>query len=327
MARRLTPLSQAARAADYSGRLTEELDWVLLRWELSSTHSPQTLVRMTETVQRFTTRLARTGVRSFTAVTPAHAADFVLAPLTGGQPPEVHTQHARRTSLRVLYRTLRSLDVPVGDPTLDLVLAPRGCRVARPLTAEEVTLCRASAQATPGRRQLMRAVAWSLGEATAVSSEITAVRVRDLDRRDGLTFPGEVRLPGTRRLRARTAPLTEWGSLMIAQRLIDLRRQDRLHPETLLAYGGLTPPGGAKAQASVCNALRDVLGAAGLSGELDVRPSSLRHWAGRASFDGGTSIEGVARLMGHRSLDAAAEDIALDWDDATAVGSTTTEVA
>ncbi|GIG27012.1 hypothetical protein [Cellulomonas denverensis] len=84
------------------------------------------------------------------------------------------TQHARRTVVRTLYKTLRRLDHPVGDPTLDLVLPPRGLRVARPMTDDKVTLARASAQAMPGRRGWMRATAWALGEAGAVSSEITA---------------------------------------------------------------------------------------------------------------------------------------------------------
>ena len=44
-----------------------------------------------------------------------------------------------------------------------------------------------------------------------------------------------------------------------------------------------------------------------------MRPASLRNWAGRTAYDAGTPIEDVARLLGLRTLDAAAEDIALNW--------------
>lgn len=264
---------------------------------------------MTETVTRYASRLASEGVTSFADATPRQAAGFVRAPLSDGSAPEVHTQHARRTALRVLYRALRATGHGLGDPTLDLVLPPRGLRVARPLTSDEVTLCRASALATSRRSASMRATAWALGEATAVSAEITVVRVADLD---DAWEPRWVDLPGTRRVRARRAKLTEWGSLVLARRAAELAWRG-LGPVTLLAYGGAAPPGGAKAQASVCNALRDVLDAAGLAGERDVRPASLRHWAGRTAYDAGGPIEQVANLLGHRSLDAAAEDIALDW--------------
>jgi integrase/recombinase XerC len=291
--------------------MDDELDAVMLIWQVSDLHSEQTYLRMTETVNRFSARLAAQGISTFTTVTPEQAAGFVLAPLADGRTPEVHTQHARRTAVRTLYKTLRRVGYDVGDPTLDLVLAPRGLRVARPLTADEVTLCRASAQAMPGRGGWMRATAWALGEAGAVSSEITAVRVGDLNDPD---HPQSVQLPGTRRLRARRADLTPWANQVLAHRVALLRRVGRADAATLLAYGGATPPGGAKAQATVCNALRDVLNSAGLAGEPDVRPSSLRHWVGRTAFDAGAPIQDVARLLGHRSLDATAEDVALDWD-------------
>lgn len=312
MARRLPPPPDVARTTSTQHRwaLEQELDEVLIRWFLDATLSEQTLARMSETVQRFANRLAATGVGSFRDVTPAQARGFVMAPLPDGFGPEVHTQHARRTAVRVLYRTLRVLGYDVGDPTLDLALPPRGVRVARPLTEDEVTLCRASAQATPGRRGWMRATAWALGEATAVSSEIAAVRIRDLDHP---VWPTAVTLPGTRRIRPREVDLTGWGCLVLTERARDLAERGA-NPGTLLAYGGSAPAGGAKAQASVCNALRDVLDSAGLSGESDVRPSSLRHWAGRSYCQQGATIQAVARHLGHRSLDATAEDIALDWD-------------
>ena len=309
MARRITSTAPPRVATRPAGGFDKELAAATTWWARERTHSEQSLIRMTETVTRFAARLTAEGVSSFVDATPALAAGFVLAPLPDGSAPEVHTQHARRTALRVLYRALRATGHDVGDPTLDVALPPRGLRVARPLTSDEVTLCRASALASRQRAASMRATAWALGEATAVSAEITAVRVADLD---DAHEPRWVALPGTCRVRAREAELTDWGSLVLARRALELGWRN-LGPETLLAYGGAAPSGGAKAQASVCNALRDVLDAAGLADEPDVRPASLRHWAGRTAYDAGAPIEHVANALGHRSLDATAEDIALDW--------------
>lgn len=313
MARRITSTPPPLVAERPVGGFEQELAAATSWWTRERTHSEQSLVRMTETVTRFASRLAAQGLASFVEVTAEMAAGFVLAPLGDGSAPEVHTQHARRTALRVLYRALRATGYGVGDPTLDLALPPRGVRAARPLTGDEVTLCRASALAGSRRAAPMRAAAWALGEATAVSAEITAVRIADLD---DVHEPRWVDLPGTRRVRPRRVELTEWGSLVLARRALQLAWRN-LGPQTLLAYGGAAPRGGAKAQASVCNALRDVLDAAGLGGEPDVRPASLRHWAGRAAYDAGMPLEQVANLLGHRSLDATAEDIALDWQTAT----------
>ncbi|MGB8650072.1 MAG: site-specific integrase [Mycobacteriales bacterium] len=282
---------------------------VLTYWTRSGIHSVQTQVRMSEIVLRFSTRLQSLGLRDFAAVTPAEAAAFVTAPTRHGRHPELATQHGRRNALRTLYRTLRCLGLLANDPTLDLALPPRSLRAARPLTDDEVTLARASAPMSRGRSGLMRTVAWALGEATAVSSEITTLRVCDLDNPQA---PRRVVLPGTTRHDPRLGELTDWGTAIVSARVEQLRRSGQ-GQQALLAYGGAAPPGGAKAQASVCNSLRDVLDAAGLAAEPDVRPGSLRHWAGRRAYDGGASIEQVARLLGHRSLDAAAQDIALTW--------------
>lgn len=298
-----------------TGRVTgstmaDELDEVLLVWQVSEVHTALTLSKMTETAHRFAGRLSAQGVRSFTQVTPGQAAAFVLAPLADGRPPEIPTRHFRRTAVRTLYRTLRQLRYDVGDPTLDLTLPPRGQQVARPLTPEEVTLCRACAQTLPGRRGWTRASAWALGESGAISSEITQVRISDLDDPED---PTRVRLPGTRRVNPREVPLTGWARQVLTYRVALLKRAGTGEPETLLAYGGAAAPGGAKAQSSVCNALREVMFAAGLGAEVDVRPSSLRHWVGRSAYDAGMPLEQVAVLLGHRSLNPTAADIALDW--------------
>jgi integrase/recombinase XerC len=282
---------------------------VVAAWAAAGAHSEQTLARMGETTHRFARRLQAQGVASFSDVSPGHARGFIHAPVAGGTAPEIATQHARRTAIRTLYRTLRLLGYPVADPTLDLALPPRGLTVARPLTDDEVTLCRASAQVVTGRAAWVRVTAWALGEATAVSSEITRIRICDLN--DAIR-PTTVQLPGTKRHDPRTGTLTDWGQRILAARVQRLQEQGSVET-ALLAYGGTAPPGGAKAQASVCNALREVLIAGGLAAEPDVRPTSLRHWAGRAAYDRGLPLHEVALLLGHRSLDATADDIALSW--------------
>jgi site-specific recombinase XerD len=319
MPRRLNDLATKRNPARTATRrrevpLGEAAARVFTRWQTSGTHTEQTLARMSETIRRFTFRLDAEGYTTLASVTPAAARAFVDAATRAGQPPELATRHARRTALRTFYRTLRELGLHEGDPTLDLVLPPRGLLVARPLTDDEVTLGRTSAQIGLGARRPMRAVVWALAEATAVSSEITAVRIADLD---DPADPATVRLPGTRRHDARTAELTDWGRRVVAARVRSLRTADA-DPSTLLAYGGAAPPGAAKAQASVCNALRDILNVAGLGREPDIRPTSVRHWAGRRGYDAGQPIHAVARALGHRSLDAAAEDIALTWRETAA---------
>jgi site-specific recombinase XerD len=294
------------------------LDLVLCHWFATGTHSTQSQARMGETAVRFQNRLRATGIGSFTEVTPVDAAAFINAPTRTGRAPQLATRHNRRTSLRAVYRTLRELGLADGDPTLDVGLPARGELVARPLTEAEVTLGRTSVHGRRSTWSPMRATAWALGEASAVSSEITRIRISDLDHP---TRPRHVTLPGTPRHDQRTVELTPWGRRILTRRVAELT--DTGHgPNTLLAYGGAATPGGATAQASVCNALRDVLHLAGLGTDPQVKPGSLRHWAGRSRYDAGAPLTEVARVLGHRSLDETALDIGLHWHTTTATTTT-----
>jgi integrase/recombinase XerC len=285
---------------------------VVGHWAASGEFSEQTLTRCGETVTRFARRLDAQGVTAPADITITHCRGFVDAPTVKGQAPELATRHARRTALRMLFRTLRDLGHPIGDPTLDLHLPARTATGARPLTDAEVTLCRASTRlGETGSRTLQRAVCWALAEATAVTSEISAVRVGDLD---DLEAPRWVRLAGTRRHDPRLGELTDWGSTIVT-RQVALLRQQRCTPATVLAYRGSNVPGEAVAQASACNAVGAVLALADLAREPDVRPASVRNWAGRRLYEAGMPLEVVARRLGARSLDSAATDIALQWRD------------
>jgi integrase/recombinase XerC len=301
----------ASAAEDLLGTdLGQQLDRVRLHWETGGEFSDQTLLRCGETATRFVRRLQAQGVTRFEDVDATHCQGFLDARTTTGQQPELTTRHARRTALRMLFRALRELGVPVGDPTLDLRLPARTATAARPLTDDEITLGRASARlGGAGSANLQRAVAWALAEATAVTSEISAIRVTHVDDR---THPRWVHLPGTRRHDARLGELTSWGSVIVARQL-QLFADQALPASTLLTYRGRGEPGQHVAQAAACNALGAVLDLAGLSAEDDVRPASVRNWAGRHLYDAGMPLEQVARRMGTRSLDTCAEDIALQW--------------
>src|SRR4051794_23379206 len=109
MARRLpdTPAGPRTRPRPQlapSG-LAAQVDAVTARWAVDGAHGEQTLARMTETTRRFAARLQALGVFSFADVTPLQARGFVTAVTSSGTPPEVATQHARRTAVRTLYRT------------------------------------------------------------------------------------------------------------------------------------------------------------------------------------------------------------------------------
>lgn len=279
-------------------------------WRSSGEFSAQTLLRSEETAARFAARLRAQGVTDVTAVTPAHCQGFLNAMTREGLPPELTTKHNRRVVLRMLFRALRDTGLPVGDPTLDLKLPPRTARVARPLTDAEVTLCRAATRlGVSGSASLQRAVAWALAETTAITSEISSIRIRDLDDPYCARW---VHLPGTRRTDPRLGELSDWGEAIVSRQVRFLRDR-RLSSSTLLTYRGAGEPGQHVAQAAVCNAIAATLTAAGLGDEPDVRPASVRNWAGRRLYDGGMPIEGVARRLGARRLDGAAEDIALVW--------------
>jgi len=70
---------------------------------------------------------------------------------------------------------------------------------------------------------------------------------------------------------------------------------------------------GSAGRTSAASAVTAVLTRAGLADEADIRPTSVAAWAGRAAFERTGNIGEAARLLGMRSLDAAARMIGWDW--------------
>jgi len=258
---------------------------------------------MVELLERFGRFIAAGQcVSDLDRVTPQHVKAFVSAPGGDGTAPGVATQHLRRSSVRLLFRIARELGLAAGDPTLDLRLPPRSLSNSRPLTDEEVALCRSSALYSLSSTRL--AAAWALTEATARTAELPHMRVADLDldRR-------RVRIHGSPRTEARWGRLSDWGRVQLERRVRELGRAAEL--STLLVYGG---DGSAESrQASSCQAIAETLRRAGLGSEPDVRPVSVASWAGALVLANTGRIDLAARALGCRSLDTAARLIGLDW--------------
>jgi integrase/recombinase XerC len=208
--------------------------------------------------------------------------------------------HLRRLALRLLFRSVREAGVPVGDPTIDLSLPPRTQLAARPLTDEEVTLCRG--HAAWSLVDARRAAAWALAEATCRSVEIGTIRVADVD-----LVQRRVWVHGGRTTAPRWGYLTEWGIAQVERRIQQLSGE----PDARVVYGG--EGGSATGQVSACSAIADVLRRSGLAAESDVRPASIAAWAGTQVLGDTGRIDVVARRLGMASLDRTARFIGFDW--------------
>lgn len=266
----------------------------------------QSIQRLLTEIGRFAVRLQLNGVGTLGAVSEDDCRLFIeqaVQTRSGAwEHPATSTQHLRRTAVRLLYATARHLQLASSDPTLDLVLPPRSTRcAARPLTDDEEALGRVWARLTvDGTRH---SAAWALGQATATGTEQASVTVRDLD-----LSKARVWLWGNESKREpRWGALTDWGSEQIDRRIHAIGHEPS---SPLLASSGSSRN---SAQATVCNAVSQILFRAGLRSDRTIRPASLPAWAGRRVFDATDRIDEVAHALGIRSLDRAAEAIGWEW--------------
>jgi integrase/recombinase XerC len=241
------------------------------------------------------------GVEEFNLITADHARAFVASAKADGTRPAVAWMHVRRGAVRLLFKEARRMGLTTIDPTLDIALAPRSVLSTRPLTDDEVELCRA--YAIDSLSDLRRPICWALAEATGRTAEIHRVRLGDIDM-DGR----RVYLHGDPRAVPRWAPLTEWGAAQVGRGVRAAgRRPDRERRLVPLSDGATAP------RASVSTAVIRTLKAAGLHDEPDVRPRSVVAWAGAHVMAGGARIEDAALLMGCRTLDQTAAMVGFDW--------------
>lgn len=267
--------------------------------------SAQTRDRLVSTLIRFAAFAERGfGVSTLADVTPDMARAFIAASRSGGdaKAPSISTMHFRRSAVRLLFREARRAGLSDGDPTLDLTLPPRSSLGLRPLTDDEVAICRSSALRNLSETRLP--AAFALAEATARTSEVPKIRIEDIHL-DQL----RVWIHGGSKAIERWGTISSWGAEQLARRLRHLKKLPAFTP---VVYEGKGSP--QSAQASACVAITTVLRAAGLGSEPELRPASVSAWAGAAAFRQGAQIDEVARMLGVGSLDQAARLIGWDWD-------------
>ena len=239
------------------------------------------------------------GVSDLDGVEPRIAAAFVAATDAEGRPAGASLQRARRSAIRLLFRSARRIGIATSDPTVDITLPPLSSLRARPLTDDEVLECRAAAAWSLSSDR--RALTWALAEATCRSGEIPNVLVRDVD-----LASGSVLIRGGGRCAPRTGQMTDWG-----RHTVDRLTSRASDPTAPLVYTGETPRLGGLVSAN--SAITQVLQRAGLHAEPDVRPSSVVAWAGTKVLERTGRIELVADALGLTSLDSAASFIGWEW--------------
>lgn len=263
--------------------------------------SDQTRPRFAATADRFRLFCLRSyGLRLLEEVTPEIADAFVSALIDGGA-PSVATMHVRRSVLRFVFRQARDLGLASHDPCVDLILPPRSGLTARPLTDDEIGVCRS--YSLTSLTNTRSPAAWALAESTARTAEIPHLRVRDID-----FDTRRVWLHGSPRTLARWGPLSRWAATQLERRAKALSG-----PNARLVYGA--SGSSESALAASCQAINETLTRAGVGREPDVRPISVAAWAGRRLLDETGRIDAVARLLGVRSLDRAARIVGWDWAD------------
>lgn len=281
--------------------------------------SPQTSRSFGQLLKRYEHYARARGIVLVDDVTADFAEDFVFAQgrTRHGRIGEsaTATLHQRRAVLRSFYRTLRELGLSDADPTRDIRLPERTKTVIRPLDEDEAIALRHAAEyvSRPSRHAAAAALALSGGH----TGEIGHARVRDLDQ-DAVA----VWMHGSTRTDPRWCPLDPWALRVLQARAAFVSRQQRT-PEAAcnarLAVSSAPAPD-EQLQARACVALSDIIRRIGLGADPRVKPASLTAYAAVRIFDETGKIESVARGLGLRSLDRAADLVGYDWAHRAAEG-------
>lgn len=226
----------------------------------------------------------------------------------GPRDPSSYRQQRRLAALGTLIGVFRDLDLIVGDPTAGLRLfldSPFTRATTRPLESEEVVLCMEwSFDTLDDTTRLPAIVAWGkVGGATSEGADLRCSHV-DVDNRT-------IVLSGGAKYRPRVMKLDSWDAQVFAKRIEHVRKESKVSDPYVLVN---TESGTIDSRRnSISTAFDDVYTRAGLADDQQVKPESIRLWAGMEVWNHTNDIIAVANALGINSLDKVANDLRILW--------------
>lgn len=266
--------------------------------------SPATADKAIKEVQRFLRYLFAHDVVLVRQITPQITQEFFWAARPG--PRDRHRQVSpatarnRRWAVGALFRVAEMLGLDIDSVRLlgDPLGSTPPQQSARPLTPDEAQAVKDCADA--GLWASTRPVMVALAHCGGSAAEIAATSRRDIDLEQRT-----VRFGGTA---ARTNPLDEWASRVLAEHLAHLQSRDAAGP---LCVDSALPT--RRAAHSITVRLREVLIDAGIAGRPGVTAASIRLTAA-AAIAQQHGIAAAAKFLGSRSLDRTAAALRWDWE-------------
>ena len=250
-------------------------------------------------IMRFRKWCKLNGITDITMVRQEEIEAFVHWPvMMGGRArrPGWSTMRNRRTYMRRAYKAARDLGYEIIDPTIDVEVVFDRTVEANLCTADDIERLR---EGTPVQ---LFSNTWvcviALAEAGATNSEVRTVRASDVDLDEGV-----VRLAGNARVDERINSLTEWGTMVLRERLADLDADD-----FVVTNGDDRQC----SEATVSQMFKHIANYANL-GSRGFNINSVRGWRARAVYEETGRIQDAALFLGNRSLDSTALLIGLEW--------------
>lgn len=211
--------------------------------------------------------------------------------------PSRATQRNRHTAVNALFRSLRQSGVEVYSPITDYRAPSANSGIPPAINDNDLDLLRFAAPATlfPSRNPAVLALA----TAGASNGEIAVLTIDAVN-----LAAGTVSLPGASRLDPRVNELDQWGIDALESRFAQPTfRGPRIVTDTKAEVSGVT---------SVSGAFSRICAVAGFPKEC-YEIDSVRRWAAIRIFETSNDLFSVARFLGFRSLDRAADWVNLNW--------------